>query len=234
MKRTALFFCYCRACCWPTGNKARPADKVFLPEKNITFRATITPFTNITKATLFYRLSGDTGNFTSLQMTNSLSNFSAVLVNITKSIEYYIKATGEISNSFYPASPLTVLLEVNPRVSQAVSPQAQLELLLPDDLAEQSRKSSLFIPDFALNSGHNFIVEYKDKNIIFSAGQTVQSASGFLQAGAVPIEVFDVYAEGTGVLFRKPARVRLRYFDDSGESDYRLFFWTGLSGRTSR
>ncbi|MDD5065889.1 MAG: hypothetical protein PHF84_02460 [bacterium] len=224
-----------------------PLTKFGYPGRPVTFRAVMVPVNcTITSATLMYRVQGEQEytRFIAFSTNRSATNYQAFLTNCQEtknSLEYRIKAEDNFHNKRMVPENTAYNLEILPREEGRISPSEEGCIILPDDIPDDDRVTSLVLPANSLYQEEYFGIEYYSGDTVGPYmdlnGLTVRD-NPFIRDNSLPVVLYRFYQkageEKNDFSFRKKAVISLRYFPDGNFSDEEkldAFFWDGKEWR---
>jgi len=224
--------------------KHLPVTKFGYPGKPIQFRATvITQNCSVSTITLFYRQQGET-LFKGIEMVtnNGPTNYIAVITNkddTLLSLEYFINVRNNYFSNFWAPDRsegiIYYSLNISPIIEQQIDYISGGNVILPDDIPEDSKYTGILIPAYAMYENNTIGIENKETSLNEIS----------IPDDLVPVAIYHFYIKSGGIrrdcTFLKKAQIRLRYFDEDNngivdetsysEDNLKLYWWDGVKWR---
>ncbi|MBN1898557.1 MAG: hypothetical protein JW827_07240 [Spirochaetes bacterium] len=222
-----------------------PLTKFSYPGKIITFKAIVTPLPAVAAVTLMYRSKGEPfySKFQAMKTNNDPTNYFCRITNTEEtkySLEYRILV--QDTNLIYTYLPQnsSYLLDISTSQIDLISPDTGGVIILPDDIGDDEKVTSLTIPSLAVFEATYFGIEYYPYDSI-AAFLDLNHMSvlnhDLLVDGQIPTALYYFFKWDDGSCpfsFRKSVSVSLRYFEEDGitdENKLNVFYWDEIRWR---
>ncbi len=195
----------------------------------------ITQNCTISKVRLIYRITGEEIELTNSMITTNGIEYFAYLTNSQElDIEYRIAVW---SSAGFFSSPETnwYLMKISSYNEEYIKSDTGGKVILIDNEPEDGSDTYISIPAYSLYENLTIGIRYYDSETIEINNWHAETGNPYLLDGQTPVSVYKIYVkngnEEIDIPFRNKVNVSFKYFNETNENRFGLFYYDGLKWR---